>query len=115
MRRIARFVGCGYKPIFFNHLDNFAKGYQQAYQQKMGITLRVSGMAWRGRSGRRSGSRDGAHRMAPRASLCADAPQGIASRARGLGGRCLRAKSGRQAQKKLWRPACFIKMRVCHS
>jgi hypothetical protein len=43
LRRIARFAGYGYKSIFFNDLDDFAKGYQQAYQQKAGITLHVSG------------------------------------------------------------------------
>jgi hypothetical protein len=42
-RRIARFAGYGCKTLFFNDLDGFSKGYQQAYQQKTGITLRLYG------------------------------------------------------------------------
>jgi len=42
-RRIARFSGYGYKALLINGLNDFAKGYQQAYQQKTGITLRAYG------------------------------------------------------------------------
>jgi hypothetical protein len=52
LRCIARFAGCAYKIIFFNDLDDFPKGYQQAYQQKTGITLHVSGAMRHERSGR---------------------------------------------------------------
>jgi hypothetical protein len=53
VRHIARFAGGGYKFIFFKDLDDFAKGYQQAYQQKTGITLRIPGAVGHERCGSR--------------------------------------------------------------